>query len=1004
MARTRMYEPWGYQDENNYQGAGIILENDLDSFFANVSYNRDDNKIHFANKDGEEKGTLDVSEFVKSDTIVEYAKYEDGKIIIKFTNGDIITIDVEELLDENEFKDGFQVNEGQVSVLIDGESDDYLSVSANGVKVAGVKADIEAEQARAEGEEQRIEAKLDQEIADRIADVDEEEARAIAEEQRIDSKLDQEIADRIADVDEEETRATTEETTIKNTIGGGFSTASTETVTVKFNDLATALDTEIGNRTTQDNQLQNNINTESTARQAADTRLENLITDERNRAVSAETALNAKIDQEIADRIADVNEEEARAIAAEQALQNAIDDETARAISAETALDEKINQEIADREADVNEEEARATSAETTLDAKIDQEVADREADVDAEEARALSAETELQSAIESEGQRAQDAETALEQKIDAETARAISAETELAEGIEILGSVKFDDAKYDSSAKTINFYAEEVVIASIDATDFIKDGMIKDVRIENGYLVIDFNTDSGIEDIQIPLTDIFNPDNYYDKNAIDAIVSGINESISNEVAARAENDETLSQSIEAEKTRAEGAETALQDAIDANAEAISAEETARIAADEAQDAVIAIKADASAVTEDIAAAVLAEENRATDVENGLSDAIGLINDAIDLINDTKFDDVEYDSSAKTINFIADGAVVKELDATPFIKDGMIDDVKIEGGNLVIIFNTDSGKEEIDIPLTEIFDPANYYTKSEVDSAILAEETRAKAEEDLLGAEIDSEIERAISAETDLASAIELKADKETTYTQSEVDALIKAKETEIYNLTKIVGDMGGAVTYTLPNELGTSFNSLMNNNGTVKLTEDVTTGRFGPGIIAKNKVTLNLNGKDLTVTGLTETSAQGAIMSRGTQEITITGSTATTINSGKGICIEANGKDSVINLVGKTTYETNRPGGELIYCYAGTINISAGTFKNNGSQYLLNCYDANYAAGTAKIIVTGGSFYDFNPADNSAEGEHTSFVPEGYHVDVTTDGESTVYTVKKNS
>ena len=32
-----MYEPWGYQDQNDYQGAGAILENDLDSFFAEVS-------------------------------------------------------------------------------------------------------------------------------------------------------------------------------------------------------------------------------------------------------------------------------------------------------------------------------------------------------------------------------------------------------------------------------------------------------------------------------------------------------------------------------------------------------------------------------------------------------------------------------------------------------------------------------------------------------------------------------------------------------------------------------------------------------------------------------------------------------------------------------------------------------------------------------------------------------------------------------------------------------
>ena len=253
----------------------------------------------------------------------------------------------------------------------------------------------------------------------------------------------------------------------------------------------------------------------------------------------------------------------------------------------------------------------------------------------------------------------------------------------------------------------------------------------------------------------------------------------------------------------------------------------------------------------------------------------------------------------------------------------------------------------------------------------------------------------------------EVEAALALKADTEVTYTKEDVNALLLEKENEIYSLTKIVGDLGGAVTYDLPNAAGKSFNTLMNNNGTVKLTDDVETGRFGPGIMAKNSVKLNLNTHNLTVTGLTDSSAQGAIMSRGTQEITIYGKG--TIDAGAGICIEANGADSVINLTGSTTvYQTNRPNAELIYCYSGTINIVNGTFKNNGSPYLLNCYDANYRSGTAKIIVTGGKFYDFNPADNSAEGEHTNFVAEGYHVEtstVTEEGvEHTVYTVKKDA
>lgn len=551
-----MYEPWGYQDENNYKSTEILVENDFDAFLVDTSYNKDDNKIYFTNKDGETKASLDVSEFVKSDSIIEKTEYKDGILKITFTNGDVITIDLTELLDENEFGNGLQVAGHVVSVLADASSDDYLSVSENGVKVAGVKADIETEQARAESEEQRIEAKIDAETA-----------RAISAETALDTKLDQEIADRTAAVDAEKTRAT-----------------------------------------------------------SAETALQTALTNEITRAEAAEESLNRRND----------------------------------------TLNDELDGEKTIREA-----------ADVALGRRIDNEIDDRKADVDAEETRAEEAETALQAAIEAEGQRAQDAESALTEAINAEEARAIS------------------------------------------------------------------------------------------------------------------------------------------------------------------------------------------------------------------------------------------------------------------------------------------------------------------------------------AETDLDSAIALKADADAVYTKEEVDALLLAKENEIYNLTKIVGDMGGAVTYEYPNEASKSLTTLLGNNGTVKLMEDATIGRFGPGITAKNKVTLNLNGKDLTATGAT--GAYAAIMTRGTQELTITGSTATSINAGEGICIEANSKDSIINLVGKTTYETNRPGGELIYCYAGTINISAGTFKNNGSQYLLNCYDANYANGTAKIIVTGGSFYDFDPSDNP-EGPDTSYVAEGYHVETSMDGESTVYTVKKDA
>ena len=74
----------------------------------------------------------------------------------------------------------------------------------------------------------------------------------------------------------------------------------------------------------------------------------------------------------------------------------------------------------------------------------------------------------------------------------------------------------------YDSTSKKILLQHGSSTIAEIDATAFIKDGMVSSVAISNGYLVITFNTDAGTNPISIALTDIFNPSNYYDKTAAD--------------------------------------------------------------------------------------------------------------------------------------------------------------------------------------------------------------------------------------------------------------------------------------------------------------------------------------------------------------------------------------------------------------------------------------------------------------------------------------------------
>ena len=86
-----------------------------------------------------------------------------------------------------------------------------------------------------------------------------------------------------------------------------------------------------------------------------------------------------------------------------------------------------------------------------------------------------------------------------------------------------------------------------------------------------------------------------------------------------------------------------------------------------------------------------------------------------------------KFDGASYNSANHTIVFTANGVQKATIDASDFIKDGMVSNVEIANNNLVITFNTDAGKSPISIPLTNFFDPTildDYFTKSEVNAAL----------------------------------------------------------------------------------------------------------------------------------------------------------------------------------------------------------------------------------------------------------------------------------------
>ena len=124
------------------------------------------------------------------------------------------------------------------------------------------------------------------------------------------------------------------------------------------------------------------------------------------------------------------------------------------------------------------------------------------------------------------------------------------------------------------------------------------------------------------------------------------------------------------------------------------------------------------------------------------------------------------FADAEYVASEKMI-YLSNGfgEVIDSIDCTDFVIDGMVENVSLSGNILTITFNTDAGKQSIDIDLTEFINPQNYYTKAETDNIVDGAYTSAVTY-------VDSEI---LSARTDASAYTDAALVSAKTYTDNEV-------------------------------------------------------------------------------------------------------------------------------------------------------------------------------------------------------------------------------------
>ena len=161
------------------------------------------------------------------------------------------------------------------------------------------------------------------------------------------------------------------------------------------------------------------------------------------------------------------------------------------------------------------------------------------------------------------------------------------------------------------------------------------------------------------------------------------------------------------------------------------------------------------------------------------------------------------------------------------------------------------------------------------------------------------------------------------------------------------------------------------------------------------------------LNGYNVELTGSTAQTRSGLYLNRYYSNLEVNGEGTIRCANNYGFWNNTSDGKIVING-GNVEADTH-----AVYAQTGVIEINGGSFKltnaatadrdeNGNLRFLINCLDANYKNGTANIIVKGGKFYEFDPANNASEGAGTNYVAEGYQSTMSMEGDLKVWTVTK--
>ena len=349
--KNRIQQPYGYRDMNEYTSEANMLSNAISSIgkcdcddiankaFFSVEYKDDLESFTFMNMNGAPVGTAKMYD-VKFSKLIESASYnrDTNTIDIIFENKDKVSLDVDGLVPTVSFNDGLEKDNDSVKVKIDNTSDGYLTVSKDGIKISGIKEELD--------KIPLISGKIDKEISDRKN-----------ADQGLLTMLEAETRNRKSADDE-----------IKGIIGDLSSSVTSGNTTI-----AELIAKETEDRENEDNSIKELLAAETAGRESGDNEIKDIISNLRQSTADSDEEIRALITKESEDRIASDDE-----------IKNIIGDVTSSITSGNTSIVELIKAEANKREEEdtkikeliTSETEARTEAINTE---KTDRENADNE-------------------------------------------------------------------------------------------------------------------------------------------------------------------------------------------------------------------------------------------------------------------------------------------------------------------------------------------------------------------------------------------------------------------------------------------------------------------------------------------------------------------------------------------------------------------------------------------------------------------------------------------------